>query len=765
MSKEINNSTIRPEDALNYHMGDKPGKIEVVPTKPVSSQRDLALAYSPGVAEPCKAIAANPEDVYKYTAKGNLIGVISNGTAVLGLGNIGPDASKPVMEGKGVLFKKFAGLDVFDIEINCEDPEQFVKIVESLEPTFGGINLEDIKAPECFYIEQELRKRMNIPVMHDDQHGTAIISSAALLNAVELTGKKIGELKLVVSGAGAAAVACTTLYAKLGVNPENIVMIDIDGVIRKDRPNLHPTHVPFATSRNLNTLSEAIVGADMFLGLSVGGVLKPEMVKAMAANPIVFALANPNPEIDYETAMATRDDLIMATGRSDTPNQVNNVLGFPYIFRGALDVRATEINDEMKLAAVRAIAELAKEPVDEFVNQAYGDNKISFGRFYLIPKPLDPRLITAISPAVAKAAIESGIAKYPITDWDKYKSQLLEKLGRDNKLISRIIAMAKQSTRKRVVFAEAHHYKILKAAQIVVDEGIAEPVLLGSKKRILAIAKEYDLDIDGCMIIDQLEDTQRQEDFAQLLYQKRQRKGMTLEEARRLIKQRNYFGAGLVETGQADAMISGLTKDYPRTILPALHMIGIDPGVNRVAGMYVLISPKGTFFFADTTVNVDPTVEQLTDIVALTADAVKKLGETPRIALLSYSNFGSSKGAVPDKMQKALIAIRKKYPELIIEGELQGDIALDPEIQQENFPFSKLKETGANTLIFPALASGNISYKLVQSIGGAESIGPILMGMNKPVHVLQMGCSVREIVNMVAIAVIDAQINKENIKQ
>lgn len=750
-------SKIRREEALDYHQFDRPGKIEVIPTKPVASQADLALAYSPGVAEPCKDIAENKEDVYKYTAKGNLVGVITNGTAVLGLGNIGPEASKPVMEGKGVLFKKFAGLDCFDIEINCEDPEQFVNIVASLEPTFGGINLEDIKAPECFYIEQELRKRMNIPLMHDDQHGTAIISSAALLNALKITGKKIEEIKVVFSGAGAAALASSKLYLALGLKRENLVMSDIDGIIRKDRPNLNPTHYDIATERNLNSLAEALVGADVFVGLSVANILKPEMLLSMAKDPVVFALANPNPEIEYDLAIATRPDIIMATGRSDHPNQVNNVLGFPYIFRGAMDVRATEINEAMKIGAVRALAELTKTPVPEIVNKAYGDDKIVFGRNYLIPKPLDPRLITEISIAVAKAAVESGVAQQPITDWVKYEMQLQNRIGLDQKLISTLMNNAKNAP-KRVVFPEAHEVKILKAAQYVVDEKIAVPILLGSPEKINAIASEFNIDITGCQIIDHRQQKDLLLKYGEIIYQKRRRKGVTPAEGRELMKNGDYFGAMMVEVGEADALITGLTQDYPKALLPALHTIGAEDGISKVAGMYIVNSKKGIFFFADTTVNINPTVEELVDIIGLAARAVQNLEIEPRIAVLSYSNFGSSKGEIPIKTAMAAKRANEKYPGLCIDGDIQADVAMNTELQKKNYPFSELAEKGANTFIFPDLTSGNIAYKLVHTIGDTEVIGPVLLGMKKPVHVLQLGCSVREIVNMVAIAVMDAQL-------
>ncbi|MFA0962391.1 NADP-dependent malic enzyme [Roseivirga sp. BDSF3-8] len=748
---------IRREDALNYHQQDKPGKIEVVPTKALGSQLDLALAYSPGVAEPCKDIAENKDDVYKYTAKGNLVGVISNGTAVLGLGNIGPDASKPVMEGKGVLFKKFAGIDVFDIEIDCEDQEELVRIVRSLEPTFGGINLEDIKAPESFYVEEELKKQMGIPVMHDDQHGTAIISSAALLNALELNGKKIEDVTCVVSGAGASAIACTKLYLSLGMRRENIVMCDSKGVIRKDREKLDAVKAQFATDRDLNTLQEALEGADIFLGLSTGNILGSEDMKRMADEPIVFALANPDPEIPYDEAMASRDDIIMATGRSDHPNQVNNVLGFPYIFRGALDVRASAINEDMKLAAVYALATLAKEPVPELVNKAYDANTLSFGRDYLIPKPLDPRLITSISPAVAKAAIESGVARIEISDWEGYELELQRRIGIDQKLMSRVISRAKKNPR-RVVFAEADNQKILKAALIVLEEKIGQPILLGNKERITTIIEENQLDnLKDCPIIDPRQEEEKTAEYGQVLYEKRKRKGVTPYEATKLMRDRNYFGAMMVEMGEADALISGLTKDYPKTITPALQVIGVRPGADRVAGMYILSNNRGTWFFSDTTLNVTPTADQLVDIIGSTAEGVRFFGLEPRVAVLSYSNFGSSKGEVPAKTAEAVRKAHEKWPDLVVEGDIQANIALNPQLQQENYPFSALAKEGANTLIFPDLASGNIAYKLLMEMGGAEGIGPVLLGMNKPVHILQLGSSIREIVNMVAIAVVDAQ--------
>ncbi|MFT6868641.1 MAG: malate dehydrogenase (oxaloacetate-decarboxylating)(NADP+) [Cyclobacteriaceae bacterium] len=753
---------IRKQEALDYHSGNPPGKIEVTPTKPLSSQHDLALAYSPGVAEPCLAIAANPEDVYKYTAKGNLVGVITNGTAVLGLGNIGPEASKPVMEGKGVLFKKFAGIDVFDIEINELDPQKFIDIVKSLEPTFGGINLEDIKAPESFIIEQTLRREMKIPVMHDDQHGTAIISSAALINALEVVGKKIGEIKIVVSGAGAAAIACTDLYVSLGVNKKNIIMTDSRGVIKKSRPNLDESKAKYATDHEAETLEEALVGADMFLGLSIANILQPEALLQMAKNPIVFALSNPDPEIAYDVAMKTRQDIVMATGRSDHPNQVNNVLGFPYIFRGALDVRATTINEEMKLAAVYAIAELTKQTVPEMVLKAYGTNTIKFGKEYLIPKPFDPRLITSISPAVAKAAIDSGVARKVITDWPAYNRELEERIGLDQRLISRLVIRARLSP-KRVVFAEAGDLDILKAAQMALDEHIAIPILLGNREEITALIKANELDgLLDCQIIDPAKEKKMVESYANAYYGKRQRKGVTIRDAYKVMtRSKNYFGVMMVELGDADAFISGLSNDYPKTILPALQIIGVEPGVNRVAGMYIIRNKKGNYFFADTTVNLNPTAEELVDIIGLTARAARVFDTEPSVAVLSYSNFGSAKGEVPEKTSKAVKMAKEKWPDLIIDGDIQANVALNSDLINDIYPFSPLAKTPANTLIFPNLSSGNIAYKLLMELGGAEAIGPMLLGMKKPVHVLQIGSSVRDIFNMITIAVVDAQITEE----
>ena len=755
-------SKLRASEALDFHESKPSGKIEVTPTKPLSSQRDLALAYSPGVAEPCNAIAANPDDVYRYTAKGNLVAVISNGTAVLGLGNIGPEASKPVMEGKGVLFKKFAGIDVFDIEVNETDPDKFIQIVKALEPTFGGVNLEDIKAPESFKIETELREQMNIPVMHDDQHGTAIISSAALLSALELNGKKIDDIKIVVSGAGGAAVACTNLYISLGARRENIVMTDSKGVIRTDREHLSPAKAQFATERDLHDLNDALVGADMFLGLSIANVVTAEMLESMAADPIVFALANPDPEIAYDLAVQTRDDIIMATGRSDHPNQVNNVLGFPYIFRGALDVRSTAINEEMKLAAVRALASLAKQPVPEVVLKAYGEMSLKFGKEYLIPKPFDPRLITSVSPAVARAAIESGVARTEISDWNAYNLELEERIGKDGRLISRVVEMARREP-KRVVFAEADDPVILHAVQMVKDEGIAIPILLGRKEKIEQLIQEYHLELDGVRIIDPQEEKETIERYAEIYFAKRQRKGINHKMARKAMQQsRNYFGSMMVDQGEADALISGLSNDYPETISPALQIIGVADGVNRVAGLYIMSTTKGNYFFADTSVNLNPTAEELVDIIGLTQRVVRFFDHEPRMAALSYSNFGSAKGDVPKKMAKAVQMAKEKWPDLIIDGDIQANVALEKDMIQENYPFSTLAGTTANTLIFPDLDSGNIAYKLLMELGGAEAIGPVLMGMKKSVHVLQQGTSIRGVFNMVAIAVVDAQNRNQN---
>lgn len=754
--------TNRKQDALDYHSQGRPGKIQVVPTKPTNSQRDLSLAYSPGVAEPCLRIAENKDDVYKYTAKGNLVAVISNGSAVLGLGDIGPEAGKPVMEGKGLLFKIFADIDVFDLELDTQNIDEFVAIVKALEPTFGGINLEDIKAPECFEIERRLKECMSIPVMHDDQHGTAIISAAALINACEIQKKKLDKVKIVVNGAGAAAISCTRLYVSLGARKENIVMLDRSGVIRSDRDKLEGTKAEFATTRNINTLSDAIKDADVFIGLSSPDILTAEMLKTMAKNPIVFAMANPNPEIAYELAIKTRKDIIMATGRSDYPNQVNNVLGFPYIFRGALDVRATSINEEMKKAAVIAIAELAKKTVPEAVILAYNSKNLKFGRDYIIPKPIDHRLITTVSPAVAKAAMDSGVARKKINDWDAYNEELKTRLGMDDKLLRTITNKAK-SAPKRVVFAEADNYKILKAAQIVRDEGIAIPILLGNKERISQIMLEHELELEGVLIINPLEETNTCTKYAEYLYKKRQRRGVTLFEAKKLMRDRNYYGAAMVQFGQADALISGLTKDYPSTIKPALQVIGIEAGVNRVAGMYMMLTQKGPVFFGDTTVNENPTVDELVDITTLIDRSVRKFNIQPRVAMLSYSNFGSNAGIIPEKVSQAVKILHEKHKEITVDGEMQANFAMNPDLLRDNYPFSSLVGAPANVLIFPNLESGNIAYKLLQELGGAEAVGPILLGLNKPVHILQLGSSVREIVNMVTIAVVDVQTKEEQI--
>ena len=752
--------TNRKQDALDYHSQGRPGKIQVIPTKPTNSQRDLSLAYSPGVAEPCLRIAENKEDVYKYTAKGNLVAVISNGSAVLGLGDIGPEAGKPVMEGKGLLFKIFADIDVFDLELDTQNIDEFVMIVKALEPTFGGINLEDIKAPECFEIERRLKECMSIPVMHDDQHGTAIISAAALINACEIQKKKLDKIKIVVNGAGAAAISCTRLYVSLGARKENIVMLDRSGVIRTDRDKLEGTKAEFATIRKISTLADAVKDSDVFIGLSSPDVLTADMLKTMSKNPIVFAMANPDPEIAYELAIKTRKDIIMATGRSDYPNQVNNVLGFPYIFRGALDVRATGINEEMKKAAVIAIAELAKKTVPEAVNLAYNSKNLKFGKDYIIPKPIDLRLITAVSPAVAKAAMESGIARKHITDWDAYNEELKTRLGLDDKLLRTITNKAKSSP-KRVVFAEADNYKILKAAQIVRDEGIAIPILLGDQEKISQIMLENELELEGVLIINPLEDLNTCNKYAEFLYKKRQRRGVTLFEAKKLMRDRNYYGAAMVQFGEADALISGLTKEYGSTIKPALQVIGIEEGVNRVAGMYMMLTKNGPVFFGDTTVNENPTVDELVDITTLLDHSVKKFNVQPRIAMLSYSNFGSNDGIVPQKVRQAVKILHEKHKDIIVDGEMQANFAMNPDLLKDNYPFSSLVGAPANVLIFPNLESGNIAYKLLQELGGAEAVGPILLGLNKPVHILQLGSSVREIVNMVTIAVVDVQTKEE----
>jgi len=752
---------VSKKEALAYHAEGRPGKIEVVPTKNHSSQRDLSLAYSPGVAEPCKQIAKRKDDVYRYTAKGNLVAVISNGTAVLGLGDIGPEASKPVMEGKGLLFKIFADIDVFDIEVDASDIDTFVQTVKAIAPTFGGINLEDIKAPECFEIERRLKAELDIPVMHDDQHGTAIISAAALLNALEIAKKDITKVKIVVNGAGAAAMSCSKLYLSLGAKKENIVMLDSKGVIKQNREGVEGNKALFATNRRCDTLDEAMKNADVFLGLSVANIVTAEMLQSMAKRPIVFALANPDPEISYKEAMDSRDDIIMATGRSDHPNQVNNVLGFPYIFRGALDVRATEINENMKLAAVKAIANLAKETVLDEINLAYDDNTLAFGPEYIIPKPLDPRLITAVAPAVAMSAIRSGVAKEEIPDWNKYRESLKKRLGLDNKLIRTLTARAKRNP-KRVVFAEAEHYKILKAAQQVKDEGIAIPVLLGRKQKILDLIEEFSIEFDDLIIIDpkDLSQEKKREEYGDILWEKRKRKGLTQFEARKLMRERNYFGSMMVETGDADALISGISRNYRSTIKPALEVIGKQDDVSKVAGMYIMDTKKGTLFLADTTINANLSAEEIAEMSAMIAKSVKQFKIKPRLALLSYSNFGSTRTESSKKMAKAADIIREEYPNLIVDGEIQADFALDTEKTERIFPFSPLAEESANTLIFPNLESGNLAYKLIQEVAEVDSIGPVLVGMKKPVHILQLGCTVREIINMVTLSVVDAQIKK-----
>ena len=750
---------IRKEDALEYHAKGRPGKIEVVSTKETKTQRDLALAYSPGVAEPCMEIYENPEDVYKYTAKGNLVGVISNGTAVLGLGDIGPEASKPVMEGKGILFKIFADIDVFDIELNTKNIDEFVNTVKILEPTFGGINLEDIKAPECFEIEERLKKIMNIPIMHDDQHGTAIISGAALLNALELVNKKIEDVKFVISGAGASAISCCKIYIALGAQAKNMYMFDSKGLITSDREELDERKIIFAKDCANISLEEAFVGADIFIGLSKGNVVSKEMVQAMAENPIVFALANPTPEIAYEEAIAARPDIIMATGRSDYPNQVNNVLGFPYIFRGALDVRATTINEEMKLAAVKALAELTKKPVPDIVNVAYNEKSLQFGPTYIIPKPIDPRLLVTVAPAVAKAAMDSGVAKYPIKNWDAYENELYKRLGSDDNLLRYIINKAKQAP-KRVIFAEAENLKILKAAQIVNDEGIAIPILLGKKEKINALIEEHGLQLENIQIIDPKCDSMEDKryEYGQKFFEKRQRKGYNLYEAKKVMRERAYFGSMMLANGEADALISGITRKYQDMLRPALQIIGMKKEVKRVAGMYMMLTKKGPIFFADASVNFNPTEDELVDITVLAAKEVENFNIKPRIAMLSYSNFGSSDSAEAILVRNAVAKLKATHPELIVDGEMQASVAFNQELMKENYPFSALVNEAPNVFIFPNLSAGNIAYNLLQEIGGAEAIGPILLGLNKPVHVLQLGSTVRQIVNMVAISVVEAQL-------
>src|SRR5687768_7524286 len=752
----------RKQDALRYHSKGRPGKIEVVPTKEAKTQRDLSLAYSPGVAEPCKEIAANKESVYKYTAKGNLVGVISNGTAVLGLGNIGPEASKPVMEGKGVLFKIFADIDVFDIEVAETDPEKFVQIVKALEPTFGGINLEDIKAPECFYIEKALREQLSIPVMHDDQHGTAIISAAALLNALQLQKKKIDKVRFVVNGAGAAAMACIQLYVALGARPENFIVFDINGPLTRERIDIEEFKLPFSNARPEDTLDKALKNADVFVGLSIGNVVTPDMVKGMAKNPIVFAMANPDPEITWTEATAVRNDIIMATGRSDFPNQVNNVLGFPYIFRGALDVRATQINEAMKMAAVKALAEMAKTPVPDIVNMAYGEKNIVFNAEYIIPKPLDPRLLATVAPAVARAAMESGVAQSPITNWGNYINELNKRLGLDNQVL-RVIGNKARSNPKRIVFSEADNLKILKAAQIVFDEGIGYPILLGDETKIRSIAHANGIDLEGLPIMDPRSEATEEKriQYAEIFFQKRGRKGFNAYETKKVVRDRNYFGCMMVECGDADCMISGLVKNYPDTIRPALQTIGTEDGVNKIAGMYLMLTKKGPMFLADTNINFNPTVQELADITLMVAKEVRQFNIVPRIAMLSYSNFGSSTSPEAKLVADARKLVKQKMPNLIVDGEMQASVAFNKELMKENYPFCELIEKDVNTLIFPNLASGNIAYNLLKELGAADAIGPILLGLKKPVHILQLGSSVRSIINMALIAVVDAQIKSK----
>ncbi len=747
-------------EALIYHAKPTPGKIKVVPTKKYASQRDLSLAYSPGVAEPCLEIEKDVDQVYRYTAKGNLVAVISNGTAVLGLGNIGPEASKPVMEGKGLLFKIFADIDVFDIEVDTENIEEFIQTVKHIAPTFGGINLEDIKAPEAFEIEKRLKEELNIPVMHDDQHGTAIISAAALINALELANKKIDEVKIVISGAGAAAISCSRLYQSCGAKREHMVMLDSKGVIRDDRESLTSQKAEFATHRKIDTLEEAMVDADVFIGLSMADIVTPDMLKAMAKDPIVFAMANPDPEIKYQLAIDTRDDIIMATGRSDHPNQVNNVLGFPFIFRGALDVRATAINEAMKMAAVKALAKLAKEPVPEQVNVAYGQTRLAFGRKYIIPKPFDPRLIAEIPPAVAKAAMDSGVAKKSIKDWEKYKDTLRERLGSDNKLVRLLLNRAKLSP-KRVVFAEADQLAVLKAAQIVHEEGIAIPILLGRKETIQELMAQIDFEGDITIIDPKTEEENPRKDrYGRVYWEQRKRRGVTLYSAKRLMRERNYFAAMMVNEGDADALISGYSRSYPTVVKPMLELIGMAKGATRIATTNVMMTKRGPIFLSDTSINIDPSAKDLAKIALMTSNVIKTFGFEPVIAMTSYSNFGSSGNDRASKVREAVEILHRNYPDMIVDGELQTDFALNDEMLRDQFPFSKLVGRKVNGLVFPNLDAANITYKLLKELNEVDSIGPIMMGMRKPVHILQLDASVDEIVNMTAVAVVDAQ-NKE----
>jgi malate dehydrogenase (oxaloacetate-decarboxylating)(NADP+) len=744
-------------EALLYHAKPKPGKIEVIPTKKYATQRDLSLAYSPGVAEPCLEIKKDVDNVYKYTAKGNLVAVISNGTAVLGLGDIGPEASKPVMEGKGLLFKIFAGIDVFDIEVDTKDIDAFIETVKNIAPTFGGINLEDIKAPESFEIERRLIEELNIPVMHDDQHGTAIISSAALLNAVELAEKDLAKVKIVVSGAGSAAIACCNLYVACGANPENILMFNSKGVLKKADPAISEMQRKYATDKPVASLAEAMKDADVFIGLSSADVVTPDMLLSMADNPIVFAMANPNPEINYDLAMSTRKDIIMATGRSDHPNQVNNVLGFPYIFRGALDVRASKINEAMKMAAVLSLAKLAKESVPEQVNIAYGETKLVFGREYIIPKPFDPRLIAVVSPAVAKAAMDSGVAQQPITDWEKYEEELLERIGSVNKMV-RLLANRAKSEPKRVVFAEADHLDVLKAAQIVHEEGIGFPILLGNKETILDLKNEIGFDAEVPILDPKMKELDEKRDrYASIFWEQRKRKGITMIDAQKWMRERNYFGAMMVNEGDADAMVTGYSRSYPTSVKPIMQLIEKSQGVTRIATTNMMITKRGPMFLSDTAINPDPSAEDLAKIALMTAKTVRMFGMEPVIAMVSFSNFGSSNFAGASKVREAVAFLHKNHPDLIVDGEIQTDFALNEEMLQKKFPFSKLAGKKVNTLIFPNLDAANINYKMLKELYGADSIGPIILGLEKPVHIFQLGASVEEMVNMAAVAVVDAQ--------
>lgn len=759
----MNKDSLRRE-ALKYHAEPTPGKIQVVPTKKYSSQRDLALAYSPGVAEPCLEIASDVNNVYKYTAKGNLVAVISNGTAVLGLGDIGPEASKPVMEGKGLLFKIFADIDVFDIEVDTTDVEKFIETVKNIAPTFGGINLEDIKAPESFEIERRLKEELDIPVMHDDQHGTAIISAAALLNAVELAGKKMEDITMVVSGAGSAAIACAKLYVAFGVKQSNIKMFNSKGVLKKDDSRISDMQREFAVDTDIS-LEDALKGTDVFIGLSTADVLKPEMLVGMANDPIVFAMANPRPEIDYNLAVQTRKDVIMATGRSDFPNQVNNVLGFPFIFRGALDVRATKINEEMKMAAVVALAKLAKEPVPEQVNIAYGETKFTFGREYIIPKPFDPRLISVVPPAVAKAAMDSGIALAPITDWEEYKASLEERMGSDNKLVRMLINRAKTEP-KRVVYAEADHLDVLKAAQIAYEEGMVTPILLGDKETIIELKKEIEFTADVEIIDPKAEEQkERRAAFANAYWETRKRKGVTLYEAGKLMLERNYFASMLINEGQADAMLTGYSRSYPNVVKPILELIPKAQGVSRVATTNLMMTKRGPMFLADTAINPDPTAEDLAKIAVMTEKTVRMFGMEPAVAMLSYANFGSAPNSSPTKMKEAVRILHEQYPDMVVDGEIQIDFALNSEMLKSKFPFSKLVDKKVNTLIFPNLDAANITYKMLKELNKATSIGPIILGLDKAVHVFQLGASVDEMVNMTAVAVVDAQVREHRKKK